>query len=531
MTRARIRAAIYTRKSSEEGLDQEFNSLDAQREACEAYVRSQAGEGWHSLRDRYDDGGVSGGTMERPALKRLLADIMRGRVDVVVVYKIDRLTRSLADFARMVEIFERHAVSFVSVTQAFNTTSSMGRLTLNVLLSFAQFEREVTGERIRDKIAASKARGMWMGGTPPLGYDPPRDSSRALVVNKDEARAVRTIFRAYLELGSVNDLQRWLASRGIGSKDRNGKAGAAAGGKPFSRGALIHLLRNPVYLGLIRHKDALHQGLHEPVLDRALFDAVQEHLAAHRTRGARGTGSGLPRAPLTGRIFDAAGERMSPTFAVGARGRRYRYYVSASLQQGRRRPDDTILRRVPAGVLEQAIAERLRRIAGIDGAAPLRTVMRVDVHRDHVALTLPRDLRRALRADLAPAEDLCEEPSDGQQLRLILPVRFPRQGGAASITPAQVAGPQPDATLIRALRAAHAMLEPDATGRPGLAASPTSPHRRRLVRLAFLAPALQAAILSGHQPPGLTLARLLAADMPIDWNDQMTYFGACRRTG
>ena len=227
------RCALYTRKSSEEGLDQEFNSLDAQREACEAFVKSQKSKGWRTLATRYDDGGVSGGSMQRPALQRLLADIAADQIEVVVVYKIDRLTRSLADFARMVELFDRHRVSFVSVTQAFNTTSSMGRLTLNVLLSFAQFEREVTGERIRDKIAASKAKGMWMGGTVPLGYDVPTDASRALVLNEAEATTVRTIFKAYLELGSVPALQRWLDARGIRSKRRTTRGGRVIGGLPL----------------------------------------------------------------------------------------------------------------------------------------------------------------------------------------------------------------------------------------------------------------------------------------------------------
>jgi len=236
--------AIYTRKSSEYGLEQEFNSLDAQREAGEAFVKSQASEGWKLLPDRYDDGGYSGGSMVRPALKQLLADIALGKIDVVVVYKIDRLTRSLADFARMVETFDRHDMSFVSVTQSFNTTSSMGRLTLNVLLSFAQFEREVTGERIRDKIAASKAKGMWMGGTLPLGYNRPAGSSRILEVNEDEARIVRLIFATYLELGSVHALERWLGERGIISKVRVTRKGKLLGGLPFSRGALFYLLRN-----------------------------------------------------------------------------------------------------------------------------------------------------------------------------------------------------------------------------------------------------------------------------------------------
>ena len=241
------RCAIYTRKSSDEGLDQQFNSLDAQREACEAYVLSQVGEGWTALAQFYDDGGYSGGSMQRPGLQALLADIARGRVDVVVVYKIDRLTRSLADFARIVEQFDKHEVSFVSVTQAFNTTSSMGRLTLNVLLSFAQFEREVTGERIRDKIAASKAKGMWMGGLPPLGYDPPVDSGRVLVVNEQEAMTVRLIFERYLELGSVHTLVSDLRERGVVSRARQKGDGSPSGGAPFSRGALFHLLKNRIY--------------------------------------------------------------------------------------------------------------------------------------------------------------------------------------------------------------------------------------------------------------------------------------------
>ena len=261
------RCALYTRKSSEEGLEQDFNSLEAQREACAAYVKSQASEGWRALDARYDDGGFSGGSMERPALQRLLADIAAGKIDVVVVYKIDRLTRALMDFARMVELFDRHDVSFVSVTQAFNTTSSMGRLTLNVLLSFAQFEREVTGERIRDKIAASKAKGMWMGGNLPLGYDLPEAGRRALVLNKGEAEIVRTIFAMYLELGSVRALEHWLALQDIRSKRRTTAGGRTVGGQPFNRGALFHMLRNRTYLGVIVHRDKVHPGMHPAIVD------------------------------------------------------------------------------------------------------------------------------------------------------------------------------------------------------------------------------------------------------------------------
>jgi site-specific DNA recombinase len=261
------RCAIYTRKSSEEGLEQDFNSLQAQREACEAFVRSQHGEGWRLVKTAYDDGGFSGGTMERPALRQLLADIAEKRIDIVVVYKVDRLTRSLADFAKMVEVFDAHGVSFVAVTQQFNTTTSMGRLTLNVLLSFAQFEREVTGERIRDKIAASKRKGMWMGGLVPLGYDV---RERRLLVNSDEAQIIREIFRQYEETGCVRLLKEKMDRRGIRSKPRTMKDGTRSGGRPLSRGALYKILSNPIYLGQIRHEGVCHAGLHEPIIDREL---------------------------------------------------------------------------------------------------------------------------------------------------------------------------------------------------------------------------------------------------------------------
>src|ERR1700693_4144758 len=282
------RCAIYTRKSSEEGLEQDFNSLHAQREACEALIKSQAGEGWRLVKTAYDDGGLSGGTMERPALKRLLADINEGTIDVVVVYKVDRLTRSLAEFAKIVEILDARGVSFVAVTQQFNTTTSMGRLTLNVLLSFAQFEREVTGERIRDKIAASKRKGMWRGGVPPLGYEV-RD--RRLVVNRPEAVTVKHIYERYLELGSVRLLRNDLKSREIVSKVRVSKNGVRCGGRPFFRGALYELLSNPIYLGEIRHKKERHPGQHQPIVSRELWENVQRRLceqaATHRAEERR----------------------------------------------------------------------------------------------------------------------------------------------------------------------------------------------------------------------------------------------------
>src|SRR5271155_5363069 len=298
------RCAIYTRKSSEEGLEQDFNSLHAQREACEAFIKSQTSEGWKLIKTAYDDGGLSGGTMERPALRRLLADIGDGLIDTVVVYKVDRLTRSLADFAKMVELFDAHRVSFVAVTQQFNTTTSMGRLTLNVLLSFAQFEREVTGERIRDKIAASKKNGIWMGGTVPLGYD---WCARRLVVNDAEAPTVRLIFERYLKLRSVRRLKEELSRDGIVSKVRVSKKGNQSGGQPFGRGALYELLANPIYLGEIRHRKVRHPGQHPAIVDRKLWERVQ-HQLREQTAHHRTIDRGAVSSPLAGKLFDENGE-------------------------------------------------------------------------------------------------------------------------------------------------------------------------------------------------------------------------------
>ena len=277
--RRTYRCAIYTRKSTEDGLEQEFNSLDAQHEACSAYIASQASLGWKAARARYDDGGLSGGSMERPALQRLLSDIKAGRIDAVVVYKIDRLTRSLMDFARIVDVFDAANVSFVSVTQQFNTTTSMGRLTLNVLLSFAQFEREVTAERIRDKIAASKKKGMWMGGPPPLGFDV---EHKALVVNAAEAESVRQLFKLYLEVGGVRRLKQRADGLGLMTKRRHLRDGRLQGGKPFSRGNLYLLLSNPIYIGKVVHCGDVYPGRHQAIVDQELWDAVQELMADNR---------------------------------------------------------------------------------------------------------------------------------------------------------------------------------------------------------------------------------------------------------
>src|SRR5690349_11109723 len=293
------RCAIYTRKSSEEGLEQEFNSLQAQREACEAFINSQRPEGWVCLRVAYDDGGFSGATRDRPALQQLLADIAAGRVDTIVVYKIDRLTRSLADFAKIVEILDARGASFVSVTQQFNTTTSMGRLTLNILLSFAQFEREVIGERIRDKIAASKRKGMWMGGVPPLGY---RAQDGKLLMIESEAEIVCDVFRRYAELGSVRLLKDELEAQGIKSKSWTTAAGRRVGGKPFSRGALYFMLQNRLYRGEIVHKGQAHRGEHTPIIDQPLWDAVQAQLTANTAERNSGTRTQIGRASCRERV-------------------------------------------------------------------------------------------------------------------------------------------------------------------------------------------------------------------------------------
>jgi site-specific DNA recombinase len=324
----KVRCAIYTRVSTEAGLDQDFNSLDAQYDAAQAYIRSQAHAGWTLIRTRYDDGGFSGGSTDRPALQRLLADIKAHKINVVVVYKVDRLTRSLADFAKLVELFDAHGVSFVSVTQQFNTTTSMGRLTLNVLLSFAQFEREVTSERIRDKIGASKRKGLWVGGVVPLGY---HAKARKITVVEEEAKTVRHIFRRYLELGSLNLLMAALRRTGIKTKVRPLSNGRTIGGIPFTRGPLAALLRNRFYIGEVTYRGKTFAGEQPAILDRKLFEAVQTKLDQQRINynKARHQSGAL----LTGRIFDERGNRMTPTYAV-KKGVRYRYYISAPLVQG-----------------------------------------------------------------------------------------------------------------------------------------------------------------------------------------------------
>ena len=343
----RLRCAIYTRKSSEEGLEQEFNSLHAQREACEAYIASQKSEGWALVRDQYDDGGISGGTLERPGLKQLLADIEDGLVDVVVVYKIDRLSRSLMDFSKLVEVFDRNGVTFVSVTQSFNTTTSMGRLTLNILLSFAQFEREVTAERIRDKVKASRMKGMWMGGYVPLGYDV---QDRKLVVNEQDAGSVRRIFDRFVEVGSATVLARELRREGFRSKQ----------GTLIDKGYLYRLLNNRVYRGEALHKGKAYPGEHDAIIDADLWarvHAILQESPRKRANNSRAQTSAL----LKGLIFGENGAAMTPT-STKKGARLYRYYVSMDVIRNRETGEETGPMRLPAGMVEDAVVTEVRRI-------------------------------------------------------------------------------------------------------------------------------------------------------------------------
>lgn len=524
----RLRCAIYTRKSSEEGLEQDFNSLHAQREACEAYVKSQAGEGWSALATAYDDGGISGGTLERPGLQRLLADVAAGKVDVVVVYKVDRLTRALNDFARIVEVFDRHSVSFVSVTQAFNTTTSMGRLTLNVLLSFAQFEREVTGERIRDKIAASKKKGMWMGGCPPLGYDP---AGRKLRLNEAEAELVRHIFRRFLELQSVPALKQELKAEGRVSKRWTATTGAVFGGTPFDNGALYHLLRNKTYLGMVPHKDQAYPSDHPPIIDQATFDRVQVQLATRARRGAASKRKDRiapppPLLPLKGKIFDADGVPMTPMHAYGRSGAPHRYYVSSTIIRRTRDPRPGAIHRLPALATERWVIGVLYRLA--PNVDPQTLLTRVEVHDAAVQIALatrvlaeeersvPMVIERLTRL-LEPGERLSQ---DGARLWLHVPRRLQFRGGRAWVQGEAPRQARLSQALIKALKTAHAILADHAGDDGMIVRSPASPHQRDLVRLAYLAPDVQLAFLEGRQKPGLCLEDLRHRAIPLSWDDQ-----------
>jgi DNA invertase Pin-like site-specific DNA recombinase len=560
-----IRCAVYTRKSSEEGLEQSFNSLDARREACQAYILSQRQEGWRAINAAYDDGGFSGGLMERPGLKRLMGDIEARKVDTVVVYKVDRLTRSLADFAKMVEAFDARGVSFVSVTQQFNTTSSMGRLTLNVLLSFAQFEREVTGERIRDKIAASKRKGMWMGGMIPLGYDL---KDRHLILNEKEAEHVREIFRLYLEIGCVKKLKAHFDQRGVKSKIRVSRSGNSSGGTTYSRGALYKILQNRIYLGEIPLKGQSYPGEHAPIIDRELWERVRILMAENVRSRRHGTNASAPSL-LRGLLYDEGGNRFTPSHAV-KRGKRYRYYVSqrvikdaasASVQPGR----------IPARELEKLVLVELRSflssadqvvnalahphddlgithalIESADGYSKrlegnstsnlsemLEVIVgRITVHQNSLEIQLDRARLRAhlLGPRFANSQrqdatsDLNQEPvtlrtetklkRSGGELRLIIPSQSTDRASGTAVP-----------ALVKAISRAHEWVRQIVAGEfkdQRAIAEATGLNERyvsRIIQSAFLAPQIVEAIVKGRQAPEMSLVTLLD-DVPLSWTEQ-----------
>lgn len=548
---ANKRCAIYCRKSSEEGLEQEFNSLDAQYEACAAFIGSQRFEGWSLLERRYEDGGKSGGNLDRPALQQLIADIENSLVQIVVVYKVDRLTRSLADFAKLVEIFDRHGVSFVSVTQQFNTTSSMGRLTLNVLLSFAQYEREVTAERIRDKIAASKKKGMWMGGVPPLGYEP---DGRTLKIVAKEAEQVRTLFRLYLELGCVRKLQSELEYRGIRSKRWQTRNGRRMGGKVISRGSLYKILNNPIYIGQIRHREELHQGQHDAIIDESLWQDVQSQLARNVASKARRQKT---LSPLAGLLFDEHCNGFTPSHA-NKKGRRYRYYVNRAVLQNRQQ-DAGSVHRISAPRIEGLVSNWL---LGLLTDQPTLQAWIVDAK--------PGISTSDLSTNLDTAKALSEQIAKGKTVDLVqsvivritvttvgLSIRY-NQGALLNKIGVKKAGSSvqeisvqtnlkrrhsedkliiasghthKDLPLIKMLVQAHGWLDlvrggkartvADIAKRVGMQESYIYKH----LKLALLAPDIQKSILDGTQPRSVTLDTLRAGDYTQDWNAQRCKLG------
>ncbi|MCX7309512.1 MAG: recombinase family protein [Afipia sp.] len=503
-----FRCAIYTRKSTEHGLELEFNSLDAQREACEAYVKSQTSQGWKALAQRYDDPAFSGGNLERPALKQLLVDIDSSKVDVVVVYKIDRLTRSLADFAKLVEAFDAKSISFVAVTQQFNTTTSMGRLTLNVLLSFAQFERELSSERVRDKIAASRAKGKWTGGTIPFGY---RTENKKLVIRDVEAKTVRYIFKRYLELGSFEPLVLDLDAKSIRTRLKKSKGKKSNVASRFTYGPLAYLLNNRIYIGEVPHKEKWHRGEHQPIISAQTFEAVQARLSANSViRKNRRSESG---ALLMGKLFDDRGNRMSPSYST-KKGARYRFYISTALLRGRKTEAGS-LSRISAIDLEGAVLKAVRASQPIDAQLSDAALIEPGIERVIVSKT-----KIVIRLQASP---------DVEKPELTIPWSVPASS-LVSIEHPYAGNREPDPKLVRALARAHARVQDLTSGRfktiEALAMSEkTHPKMvRKELQLAFLAPDIAEAILKGEEPGGLTLTKMLST-LPLSWVEQRRSLG------
>lgn len=535
----RLRCAIYTRKSSEDGLEQEFNSLDAQREACDAYIASQQHEGWALLPEHYDDGGLSGGSLERPALGKLLGDIANGFVDQIVVYKIDRLTRSLADFSKIVDTLDAADASFVSVTQSFNTATSMGRLTLNMLLSFAQFEREVTAERIRDKIAASKRRGLWMGGQVPFGYD--ADCS-SLKVKEDEATTIRKLYDLYETHGTIRGVYLKADTLQLRSRQRTSTDGTRSVGNAFSRGHIHHLLTNPIYAGRIRHKIKVHDGQHDAIIEPERWDRIQLTLQDGAAKG-RARKTSKQRSSLCGKIFDETGDRLTPSHSKTKAGVRLRYYVSHRLiknsgvadKDGRRLPPEELEQKV-AHVLWQHInrASFIGQIAS-NANAIATTKSKVQVLRERNEIKPSLELIE--RIELGPgqlsitinAEKLAalveQDPNDAPQddLTITAPFQLRKRGVETKLIFADQSADR-DEVLIKNIAKAHQRYQQIKAGKTlsEIAdAADTSNHRvQQMIELAFLAPNIVKDVLAGQQPSGFTLNWFRSHGLPINWQDQ-----------
>lgn len=553
--RPSIRCAIYTRKSSEEGLEQDFNSLDAQYEACTAYVASQRHEGWKLISQRYDDGGISGGTLDRPALQRLLDDIDAGRVGMVMVYKIDRLTRSLADFVRLVEHLDAAGCSFVSVTQAFNTSTSMGRLTLNVLLSFAQFEREVTAERIRDKIAASKKKGMWMGGFVPMGYDHHSEpEKRGLVINSCEAKEVQAIFELYDQHSCLRTVCEKAANRGIRSKHRTLANGKARGGRIMSRGQIHYLLTNPIYVGRIRHKNQVWPGQHEPIINEELWERVQAKLQEASVRPRTGSKTHHQSdnlSQLKGIFRDETGDRLTPTYTV-RRGKRLRYYVSSRLIRGastdgsgwrlpalsfERSVNKLVTGHLTRLIGEQRLLERPDAVGGVRIAGKVQglceqftnsndPILRTLIASGSIAPgRIDIDLDRQTLASLLDTEP---DVIAGEVLSIQSSFQLRRRGVEAKIIAGEIQA-SPDQILIQRLGDAHRWVAIRRKGMPLARLARKEGHSESYIRvrcqLAFLSPRIQKAILNGTQPPELSVDRIIRTGVPLDWTKQEHQFG------
>jgi site-specific DNA recombinase len=545
--KAILRCAIYTRVSTENGLEQEFNSLDNQREASEAYIKSQAHEGWKLIRDRYDDGGFSGGSMDRPSLAELLDDVRARKVDVIVVYKVDRLTRSLADFAKLVELFDEHDVSFISVTQAFNTTTSMGRLTLNMLLSFAQFEREITSERIRDKVAASKKRGIWMGGAVPYGY---RVENRALHIVEEHAEFVRALFRRYLEVGSVVRLKAVLDAESVRLPVRVVGTGRTTGGGLISRGHLYWILSNPIYVGRLRHRGQIHNGLHAAIVDQETWDRVQRRL--EQQTQPRADPRHNPESFLAGKLYDDRGNRMGPSHAAKG-GRRWRYYVSRALLKGRK-SDAGSAARIPAAKIEKQVFDAVKRalasnrlIDGLGERSPVEPSAKAagahptagepiqffSIHQKVLdaieRVTIGKETIEIRLSDAIP--------TGGQDRTLALPWipaspyqrREIIQGEGEPRSPIRPMRVRARAVFAESLRNAHLWLDELVSDpRQTIEAIAAREHKsersiRLTLSLAFVAPPIVAAAIEGRLPRGFGTKRLMG--LPTVWSHQWTALG------